>query len=140
ALGTGTTLTASTATFNGTVAGGGNSLAVSGNAVFGVSAADTVTRLRHPFPTRRSSDLTNTVTSSGIQTYSGAVALGTGTTLTASTAEHNAKVAAGGNSVARSGNAEFGDAAADTVTGLSTLSVSGTTAINTNTVTSSGIQ
>ena len=38
------------------------------------------------------------------------------------------------------GNAVLGDGAADTVTGLTTLSVSGTTAINTNTITSTGAQ
>src|SRR5204862_245500 len=43
-------------------------------------------------------------------------------------------------SLAITGQAVFGNAAADTVTGLTTLLVSGTTAINTHTVSSSGTQ
>jgi hypothetical protein len=81
-----------------------------------------------------------TVTTSGAQTYNDAVTLGANTTFTASTATFNGTLVGSGNSLTVAGNAVFGDATGDTVTGLSTLGVSGTTAINTNTVTTAGTQ
>ncbi|PJI75992.1 concanavalin A-like lectin/glucanase superfamily protein, partial [Polynucleobacter brandtiae] len=85
-LGADTALTATTATFNGTVAGA-YSLAITGNAVFGNATSDTVTL------TGSSKNLsisgtaainTNAITTTGTQLYSGAVTLGAATTLSAS--------------------------------------------------------
>jgi hypothetical protein len=81
-LGANTTLAASTATFNGTLAGGGSSLTVTGNAVFGDATADTVTGLSALAVSGVTAINTSTVTTSGSQTYSGAVVLGADTTLT----------------------------------------------------------
>ncbi len=136
-----TSLAASTATFTGTISGVSHSLSVTGNAVFGDAAADTVTGLTTLSVTGTTAINTDTVSSSGTQTYGGAVTLGTGSTLTASTATFNGTVSGGGtSSLSVSGNAVFGDAAGDTVTGLTSLSVSGLTTVNTNTITTSGTQ
>src|SRR5204862_15137 len=85
-----------------------------------------------------------TVQTTGTQTYHDSVVLSADTSLTASTATFNGTLSGlfGGNnySLAITGQAVFGDAAADTVTGLTTLLVSGTTAINTHMVSSSGTQ
>jgi hypothetical protein len=133
-LGTGTALTTGTsATLASTVGGGGNSLAVNGNAIFDGA----VTGLTTLSVSGTTAINTATISSSGAQTYSGAVALGSGATLTTgSTASFGSTIAGGGNSLAVSGNAALNGA----VTGLSTLSISGTTAINTTTITSSGAQ
>jgi Dockerin type I domain len=240
-LGANVVLVASTVTFNSTVAGGGNSLGITGNAVFGDAAADTVTGLSTLSVSGTTTINTNTVTTTGTQTYSGAatigaiagtatlsttdsavlfgntttlasnltvnagagnitftgavdggfalvanstgtttfgaavgvgvnlasvttnaggttainggavrttgaqtyndnVTLGAGTVIAASTVTFNGTLAGGGNSLGITSNAVFGNEAADTVTGLSTLSVSGTTTINTNTVTTTGTQ
>ena len=80
------------------------------------------------------------VSTSGAQTYNDNATLGANTSLTATTATFNGTVAGGGNNLAITGDAVFGDAAGDTVTGLGTLSVSGTTQVGTNTVTSAGTQ
>ncbi|MEI6105491.1 MAG: hypothetical protein WCR49_00640 [Opitutae bacterium] len=81
-----------------------------------------------------------TVKTSGAQTYNDSVTLGAGTTLTGTTMTFTGTLAGATNSLGITGNAVFGDAAADAVTGLSTLGVSGTTRINTDTVTTSGAQ
>jgi hypothetical protein len=80
------------------------------------------------------------VTTTGAQNYDGAVRLTDNTTLTGSTVTTKGTVVGGTHSLGIGGNAVFGDAAADTLTGLTTLSVSGTTTINTDTITSSGTQ
>src|SRR5205823_5429005 len=127
-------------TFNGTVAGGTNSLSITGNAVFGDQAADTVTGVSNLSVSGTTAINTNTVTTSGTQSYTGAVTLANAPTLTGTNMTFNSTVAGATNSLSITGNAVFGDQAADTVTGVSNLSVSGTTAINTNTVTTSGTQ
>ena len=81
-----------------------------------------------------------TVTTTGAQTYNDALSLGDDTTLSGSAITTNGTVAGGGHSLDITGDAVFGDAAGDTVTGLTTLSVSGTTGINTSNITSSGAQ
>src|SRR5204862_164291 len=80
------------------------------------------------------------VATTGDQTYNDAVTLGADTDLTAANVTFNGTVAGGTKFLHVTGNATFGDAAGETVTGVSTLSVSGTTTINTNTVTTSGTQ
>src|SRR5204862_74239 len=80
------------------------------------------------------------VNTNGTQTYNDDVTLGANTVVTATIATLNGTVTGASTSLSVTGNAIFGDAAADAVTGLTTLSVSGTTTINANTVTSSGTQ
>jgi hypothetical protein len=81
-----------------------------------------------------------TVYTTGAQTYNDAVTLGADTTLTGTTITTNGTLAGGSFGLTVTGNAVFGNDAADTITGLSTLSVSGTTGLYTNTVTSSSTQ
>jgi hypothetical protein len=139
-LGTTSNLSGSTVTFNDPVAGGGNALTVTGNAVFGNAAGDTVTGLSSLHVTGTSLINTDTVSSSGTQTYDQTVTLGTTSNLTGSTVTFNDPVAGGGNALTVTGNAVFGDAVADTVTGLSSLHVTGTSLINTNAMSSTGTQ
>ncbi|WP_201492785.1 filamentous hemagglutinin N-terminal domain-containing protein, partial [Rubrivivax sp. A210] len=80
------------------------------------------------------------VTTSGSQTYNDAVTLGDNTVLTGSSVTTNGTITGAAHSLQVAGNAVFGDAAADTVTGLTTLEVTGTTRINTDTVTSADAQ
>lgn len=81
-----------------------------------------------------------TVTTTGTQTYNENITLGDNTVLTGSTVTTNGTVDALSHSLTVAGNAVFGDASGDTVTGLTTLDVSGTTLINTATVTSADAQ
>ena len=76
------------------------------------------------------------VTTSGPQTYDNAVTLGANTTLTGSTVTAQSTIAGAGHSLAVNGNAAFDGEA----TGFSTLSVSGTMDVNTDLVSSSGVQ
>ena len=131
-LSAGTTLTASTVTFDATVAGGSNSLAIVGDAVLDGA----VTGLSSLNVSGATAIDGGTVTSSATQVYQEAVTLSAGTTLTASTVTFDATVAGGSNSLAILGNAVLDGA----VTGLSSLNVSGTTAIDGGTVISSGTQ
>jgi hypothetical protein len=80
------------------------------------------------------------VTTGGTQAYDGQATLGASTTLTGSTVTFLDKVVGAGNGLTVTGDAVFGNAAADTVTGLSTLHVTGSSAINTDTVSSGGTQ
>lgn len=241
-LGADTQLTASSVTFNGTIVGNGNDLGITGNAVFGDAATDTVTGVAVLSVSGTTAINTNTVTTTGTQTYTGAatigatagtatltstntavlfgstlnlnsnlvveagtgaitftgavnggfaltanstgattfatavgnttplaslttnaggttalngstvntgagaqtyhdnVTLGADTLLTASTVTFHGTIGGNGNDLVITGNAVFGDAAADTVTGVDVLSVSGTTTINTNTVSTTGTQ
>jgi hypothetical protein len=65
------------------------------------------------------------VTTGGTQAYDGQATLGASTTLTGSSVTFLDKVVGAGNGLTVSGDAVFGNAAADTVTGLSTLHVTG---------------
>ncbi len=139
-LGTDTNLAGSTVTFNSPVVGVAHALTITGNAVFGDNAADTVTGLTTLNVTGTSQINTSNITSTGSQTYAGTVTLGTDTNLTGSIVTFNSQVIGAAHSLTITGNAVFGDAAADTVTGLTTLNVTGTSQINTSNVSSSGTQ
>ncbi|HEV7224745.1 MAG TPA: DUF4214 domain-containing protein, partial [Pirellulales bacterium] len=139
-LGANTTLTGSTVTFDDPVVGAAHSLAIVGNAVFGNDPTDTVTGLTTLGVSGTTAINTTNITSSGTQTYGGAVTLGANATLTGSTVTFNDPVAGAAHSLAIVGNAVFGNDPTDTVTGLTTLDVSGTTAINTTNITGSGAQ
>ncbi len=84
-LGAASNITASTATFNGTVTGGTNSLTVTGNAVFGDGPTDTVTGVSTLSVTGTTTINTTTITSSSTQTYSNTVTLGEDATLNSGT-------------------------------------------------------
>ncbi len=59
---------------------------------------------------------TSNITSTGAQTYAGTVSLGTDTNLTGSTVTFNNQVVGAAHGLTITGNAVFGDNAADTVT------------------------
>ena len=83
-----------------------------------------------------------TIKTTGIQTYNDAVTLGADTTLTGTTITTNGTVS-GSYALAITGNAVFGNSTNDTVTlggSGKALSVSGTTAIYTSAITTSGAQ
>jgi hypothetical protein len=85
-LGADATLSASTATFKGTITGA-YGLAITGNAVFGDGTADTVTLTGSTGNLSVSGTTainTSTITTSGTQTYTGAVTVNTALTLSAS--------------------------------------------------------
>jgi mucin-19 len=127
-------------TTQGTVGGRGKSLAITGNAVLGDAAADTVTGLSSLAISGATTLGSDTVTSTGTQTYGGALRLTENTTLTGSTVTTQGTVVGAGKSLSITGNAVLGDSVLDTVTGLSSLSISGTTTLGTATVTSTGTQ
>jgi hypothetical protein len=135
-LGTDVVLTGTSVVLLGTVTGAGHSVTVSGDAVLG-GAVSGVNSLRVSGGTTIN---TTTVSSTGGQTYAEAVTLGADATLAGSTVTFLGTVGGGWHAMAVSGNAVFGDAASDTVTGLSSLSVSGTAAINTSAVSTAGTQ
>jgi len=80
------------------------------------------------------------VMTSGAQTYNDTVTLGDDTSLTGSTISTKGTVVGADQSLTIIGDAVFGDETTDTMTGLTTLSVSGTTTLKTDTITSSGTQ
>ncbi len=127
-----TTLSGTTVSFANTIAGGSNSLGVTGNAVLN-GAATGLSTLSVGGTTALNG---GTVTTSGTQTYTGAVTLGSTAALTGSTVSFANTIAGGSNSLGVTGNAEFNGA----VSGLSTLGVTGTTLLNTSAVTTSGAQ
>ncbi len=141
-LGANAVLTGPTVTFNGTVSGATTfSLNVTGDAVFGNGAADTVTGLTSLTVTGASTINTTNITSSGTQLYTGNVTLGANAVLTGPTVTFNGTVSGATTfSLNVTGDAVFGNGAADTVTGLTTLTVTGASTINTTNITSSGTQ
>jgi hypothetical protein len=139
-LGADTTLTASTVSTQDVLVGNTKALTITGNTVLGNSITDTVTGLASLSVSGTTAINTNTITTTGTQTYAGAVSLAEDTTLSGSTITTQSTLAGGTKALTITGSAVLGDGVADTVTGLTTLSVSGTTAINTNTITSVAAQ
>src|SRR5207244_1795589 len=81
------------------------------------------------------------VNTSGAQSYGDNVTLGADTSLTAVTGNFHGTLTGGTHTLSITGDAVFGDGVgSDAVTGLTTLSVSGATTVNTDTITSSGGQ
>jgi mucin-19 len=80
------------------------------------------------------------VTTSGAQTYNDAVTVNADLALAATTVAFAETVTGANARLGITGNVVFGDATTDFVSGLDTLSVSGTTIINTNAISSSGAQ
>ncbi len=75
-LGANTILTANNVNFNQPLAGGANSLTVTGNAVFGDAGTDTVTGLTTLSVSGTTTVNTTNITTTGTQSYTGAVTLG----------------------------------------------------------------
>jgi hypothetical protein len=167
-LGADTTLTGSTTTTNGTLAGGTYGLTVTGNAVFGNGTADTLTGLSALSVSGTTAIYTNTITTAGTQTYTGAVSLANATVLTLTTTDSLVSfgstlsnslaraltVSSGSGGVGFSGAVGLGTALGAVIlnnTGTSTISstfasaslvtdAAGTTAINGGGITTSGTQ
>ena len=169
--------------FNGNVDGGGTySLTINDNAVFGNAALDNVTGITvlevfgnanftssvtaaGTIEVTGTTDINTTaITTTGAQTYTGDVTLGANAVITANNAGTAQTVTFRGNvtgashSLTINDNAVFGDAAGDSVSGVTALTVgvnadftgsvtgtasievTGTTAINTTAITSTGTQ
>ena len=150
-LGAATTLTGTTITTKGTVVGGvvntsgPHGLTVKGDAVFGDAAADTLTWLG-PLVVEGTTTINTSLVSAGpVQQYKGQVTLGTGAKLVGQLVQFDGSLVGGGNALeievpSVSGVAVFGDAAADGVAGLASLTVSGPATINAATISSTGLQ
>lgn len=143
-LGADATLTASSVTFLGTVAGGTHGLTISGNAVFGDAAGDTVTGLTTLAVSGTTAINSGTVSGSGNQTYTGAVTLGTNVTITAGSGNVSFANAVNGGfalSINANGVTTFGGAVGGgTALASLTTDAPGSTAINGGGVTTTGGQ
>src|SRR4029077_1931914 len=163
-LGANVNLTATTVSFLEGVTGGSHALTVTGNAVFGDTAGtDTVGDDGAPdgdgvggLTTLLVTGTTNlngtTVSSTGTQTYDDVVTLGANVTFPATTVSFLEGVTGASDALTFTGNAVFGDTAGtdtvgddgapdgDGVGGLTTLLVTGTTSLNSTTVSSTGTQ
>ncbi|PJI76626.1 autotransporter-like protein, partial [Polynucleobacter brandtiae] len=121
-------LTASTASFNGRVAGA-YGLAITGNAVFGSTITNVI-----DLSVSGTTSIAANITTSGTQAYTGAVTLtgsGATRTLQGSTITASSTIAGGANALTITGNAVFGGV----ITGVTNLAISGTTSIGANTTT-----
>ena len=125
------TLTGTTITTSSTVAGGGNALAVVGDAVVNGAISGV-----SDYSVSGAAQLAADVTTTGSQTYGGAVTLAASTvTLTGTTITTSSTVAGGGNALAVVGDAVVNGA----ISGVSDYSVSGAAQLAAD-VTSSGAQ
>lgn len=129
------TLTGSTITFNSTL-NGAQTLSVAGNGIFNgiVGGSTALTSLA---VSGTSTINTTGITTSGTQGYTGAVTLSSNTTLTGSTVTFSSTVN-GARTLTITGDGVF-DGIVGGTTALTSLSVSGTSALNAN-VTTSGTQ
>jgi len=141
-LGANLVITGTNISFGGTV-DGASSLTVNGSGTTTFSGAVGSTTALSSVTTDAAGSTAidgGVVTTSGAQSYGDDVSLGTNTTINVGTVTFNGTVTGGANSLTINGNAIFGNAVTDTVTGLSSLSISGTTTINTSNITSTGTQ
>jgi hypothetical protein len=127
-LGTDTTLTGSTVTTQGSVTGNNKSLSITGNAVLGNDAPDSVTGLSTLTVSGTTGINTTAVTTTGAQSYTGAVTLGENTTLTGSSLQIGSTLAGAGKNLTLTGDASIGG----DVSLVNTLNVSGTTRLGGN--------
>ena len=119
-------------TFNSTFAGGSKSLTITGNVDFDDMGSG-LTTLNVSGTTQMDG---GAITSTGKQTYQGAVTQSVDTTLTGSLVTFNSTFAGGSKSLAIVGNADFDRV----VSGLTTLNISGTTQMDGGAITSSDTQ
>ncbi|QDT52113.1 hypothetical protein Pan44_01220 [Caulifigura coniformis] len=140
-LGRDLTLDAPDVLLGGNVIGTGHSLAIVGTAVLGNDAGDTFSGLASLTVTGPAATIgAGSIETTGVQTYDAPVQLAADVSLTASVVTFLGQVVGGGHSLQIAGDASFGDDAADSVTGLSTLTVEGATTFHTSVVTTSGGQ
>lgn len=138
-LGANTVLTAPAGfpvAFNNSLIGANHSLKVAGDAVLGGAAVNSLTGLTTLEVTGAATINAGGIATTSTQSYDGAVTLGANTTLAGSAVTFQSTIGGGGNSLTVNGNAAFEGA----VTGLTTLEVTGATAINTGAITTSGSQ
>jgi len=131
-LGANTIFTGSLVTFNDTIAAGGNSLTIRGNADFDGAVSGLSTAL----VTGTTQLDGGSVTSSGAQTYRGAVTQSVGITLTGFLITFNDSITGDSTSLGINGNADFDGPISD----LQSLSVTGTTQMDGGAITSIGLQ
>ncbi len=139
-LGTGVTLTGTTPTFTAGVIGGGFDLTLNFSGTTVISAAGFTGIQNLVTGNGGATEISGAFGTTGTQIYNDAVTLTGDTTLTGTTVTFNDTVTGGTHALAIAGNAVFGNSAGDTVTGVSTLSVSGTTGITGSAITTSGTQ
>jgi len=140
-LGQDLTLNAPTVLLGGNVVGAGHSLAIVGTAVLGNDVGDTFSGLASLTVTGPAATIgAGSIETTGVQTYNAPVQLAADVTLTASVVTFLGQVIGGGHSLQIAGDATFGDDAADSVTGLNSLTVEGATTFNTSVVTTFGAQ
>src|SRR4029079_3376552 len=119
--------TGTTVTFDGKIIGGNKSLSITGDAIFGDAVGDSVTGLSTLLVSGITKINTDAISSALTQEYKGDVTLGNHTNFTRSKITFDGKVIGRDHSLTITGNAVFRDAAADSVTGVSTLLITGTT-------------
>ena len=129
--------TGSTVTFNQALAGGANNLTITGNAVFGDAAADTVNTGAILVTLATTVNAATVNTGAENQTYNGDVTLNTDVNFTGATVQFDEDVTGGANNLTVTGNAVFGNAANDAVS-TGTILVTGATTVNGGTVTTTG--
>jgi filamentous hemagglutinin family protein len=126
--------TGSLVTFSSSLTGNAQAITVNGNAAFDgiVSGASSL----HVIGT--TADNTSSISTSGTQTYDGATTLGFAgpESFTGSTVSFGSTLTGNANAITINGNASFGGV----VSGGSSLTVTGTTADNTTSITTSGAQ
>ncbi len=144
-LGASTELTGSTSvTFNGNITGGGNNLTVnSPTSTFGNASSDTISGVGTLLTDAAG---TTTINSGSVSattvTLNDNMTLGSDVVITATTATFNGNITGGGNDLTiNATTTTFGDAPADSISGVDTLTTNaaGTTTINAATVSASSI-
>ncbi len=132
-LTTGVNFTGDTIQFDGSVSGGGNSLTVTGDAVFGNAATDAISS-GQLLVTGDARVHAGTVTTAGnTQRYQGEVTLENGVNFTGSSVQFDDRVLGGGNPLTVTGNAVFNDAVTS-----GDLLVTGLTTVNATSITTTG--
>ncbi|MEN3943907.1 filamentous hemagglutinin N-terminal domain-containing protein, partial [Prosthecobacter sp. SYSU 5D2] len=131
------TLTGTTLTLASGLTGGTNDLTLDFSTAFtlagGITGVDN-------FTSEKAINVNGLFTTAGTQLYKGTLTLAGNSELAGSTITTEGTVVGGNNNLLVTGNAVFGNEAADTVTGLGTLQVTGTTLINTSAITSASTQ
>jgi hypothetical protein len=142
-LGTSATLTGTTVAFGSTLdesgAGGMDDLTVTGNATF-ANTVGSAAKLKSLTVTGTTGINTTAITTTGNQSYGQKVTLGANPTLTGASVTFQDSVAGGSHSLDVEGNATFGTGTGDSVSGVTTLTVSGNTTINAGNITTTDKQ
>src|SRR5262249_27081654 len=113
--------TGTTVQFDGSVLGGSNRFTVTGNAILGDAAADSVTSGRLLVTGTTTVNAATVTATSNTQTYQGDVTLGSNVNFTGTTVEFDGSILGSTKTLTVTGDAIFGDAAADSVTSSTLL-------------------